>query len=457
MAGPQVQHSQRPNSAYYTGLNGGGSSGGGGGGGGSGAGGSSAGMASSASHTGLHALRQVSNETELIYRGSHSNGTVNELPSSAQHHLLTGRVVQHHQQHHHQHGQGHLPQQQHVSSIAGTGSSVTDALIGTTITGGSSGGGGAGGGGASGSSCSTSAPKLGIKKSSTQRSIEIIVDASQCGKELVASGSGAAGAGGGSTLDAEDVEQGGGQESSSSHRKSSRHRHRPLHRRLITYLRNLFQGSTTQNALRTLLVAWGCIAKHSELEEFETPARYRPDSLSALSRATRFTEDEIKRIYRGFKAECPTGVVKEDTFKVIYSQFFPQGANPTLYAHYVFNTLDQDHSGIVSFEDFVQGLSILSRGSVEEKLRWTFSLYDINGDGFITREEMTDIVTAIYELMGRLPDECPEEEKIKGKVEQIFQKMDTNRDGVVTLEEFLEACRNDDAISRSMSVFDTAF
>ncbi|KAI8034874.1 hypothetical protein M5D96_012390, partial [Drosophila gunungcola] len=64
---------------------------------------------------------------------------------------------------------------------------------------------------------------------------------------------------------------------------------------------------------------------------------------------------------------------------------------------------------------------------------------------------MTDIVTAIYELMGRLPDECPEEEKIKGKVEQIFQKMDTNRDGVVTLDEFLEACRNDDAISRSMS------
>lgn len=69
------------------------------------------------------------------------------------------------------------------------------------------------------------------------------------------------------------------------------------------------------------------VVADSELEEFETPARYRPDSLSALSRATRFTEDEIKRIYRGFKAECPTGVVKEDTFKVIYSQFFPQGGS----------------------------------------------------------------------------------------------------------------------------------
>ncbi|PZC86783.1 hypothetical protein B5X24_HaOG201642 [Helicoverpa armigera] len=64
----------------------------------------------------------------------------------------------------------------------------------------------------------------------------------------------------------------------------------------------------------------------SELEELgEQLPRYRPDSIAALRRATRFTEPELKRLYRGFKAECPTGVVKEETFKLIYSQFFPQG------------------------------------------------------------------------------------------------------------------------------------
>ncbi|CAD7091672.1 unnamed protein product [Hermetia illucens] len=233
-----------------------------------------------------------------------------------------------------------------------------------------------------------------------------------------------------------DVEQGS---------KRVRHKNRPLFRRFFTYVRNAFSGVNFSSS------------HDSELEELEAPPRYRPDSLSALCRATRFSEAEIKRIYRGFKAECPTGVVREDTFKIIYAQFFPQGANTGLYAHYVFNTLDQDHSGIISFEDFVQGLSILSRGSMEEKLRWTFSLYDINGDGYITREEMTDIVTAIYELVGRLPDTCPDEEKIKEKVERIFQKMDINRDGVVTLDEFLMCCRNDEAISRSIAVFDTAF
>lgn len=130
MAGPQVQHSQRPNSAYYTGLNGSGS------GGAAGGASSAGGMATSASHTGLHALRQVSNETELIYRGSHSNGTVNELPSTA-HHLLTGRLPQQKpQQQQQQHQQQQQQQRQQVSSIAGTGSSATDALINTITSGG---------------------------------------------------------------------------------------------------------------------------------------------------------------------------------------------------------------------------------------------------------------------------------------------------------------------------------
>ncbi|KAL1461394.1 hypothetical protein WDU94_013296, partial [Cyamophila willieti] len=194
----------------------------------------------------------------------------------------------------------------------------------------------------------------------------------------------------------------------------------------------------------------------SELEELgESPARYRPDSLQALSKATKFTEAEIKKIYRNFKAECPSGVVREDTFKGIYSQFFPQGANVSQYAHYVFKTMDHTQTGLLSFEDFVQGLSVLSRGSVEEKLRWTFTLYDINGDGRITRDEMTNIVTAIYELMGKFAETVLEDGSVTNRVESVFKKMDKNQDGVVTLDEFLECCLNDEDIKRSIQVFDT--
>jgi len=45
-------------------------------------------------------------------------------------------------------------------------------------------------------------------------------------------------------------------------------------------------------------------------------------------------------------------------------------------------------------------LSTLLRGSTYEKLRWTFTLYDLNGDGFITRTEVLNVLVAVHELMG---------------------------------------------------------
>ncbi|CAH2084922.1 unnamed protein product [Euphydryas editha] len=135
----------------------------------------------------------------------------------------------------------------------------------------------------------------------------------------------------------------------------------------------------------------------------------------------------------------------------------PKNANTAQYAHYVFNTLDQDRSGLLSFEEFVTGLSILSRGTLEEKLRWTFTLYDINGDGYITKEEMTEIVTAIYDLMGKIVEPMIDDEAVREKVERLFQKMDLNRDGVLTMDEFLDCCLRDEEITRSMGVFDSNF
>lgn len=73
------------------------------------------------------------------------------------------------------------------------------------------------------------------------------------------------------------------------------------------------------------LVSFFFFRVEPEAEDLPVPQRYYPDSLVELTRTARFSEDEIKRIYRGFKAECPTGIVKEETFKGIYSQFFPLG------------------------------------------------------------------------------------------------------------------------------------
>lgn len=38
---------------------------------------------------------------------------------------------------------------------------------------------------------------------------------------------------------------------------------------------------------------------------------------------------------------------------------------------------------------------------MEEKLQWVFGLYDLDGDGLISKEEMMDVVGSIYEMLGR--------------------------------------------------------
>ncbi|CAG2058792.1 unnamed protein product, partial [Timema podura] len=161
------------------------------------------------------------------------------------------------------------------------------------------------------------------------------------------------------------------------------------------------------------------------------PTRCLPDRLETISQATKFTKDEIRYVYRAFKTECPSGIISEATFKSIYAKFFPLG-DSSQYAHYVFTNLDKGHTGIITFRDFMFGMSVVMKGSLQERLRWAFSLYDINHDGFITRQELLDVISAIYSLLGDSRD--------RPKKSTLVHKLDLNNDGVITIDEFIHYC-----------------
>lgn len=89
-----------------------------------------------------------------------------------------------------------------------------------------------------------------------------------------------------------------------------------------------------------------------------------------------------------------------------------------------------------------------------ERLRWTFKLYDINGDGCISRGELAEIVLAVHELMGRRAHQVEDDRKARDQIDRVFRKLDLNQDGVITIEEFMESCLKDDVITRSLQMFD---
>uniref|UniRef100_A0A8C2Z0I4 Potassium voltage-gated channel interacting protein 2 n=1 Tax=Cyclopterus lumpus TaxID=8103 RepID=A0A8C2Z0I4_CYCLU len=144
---------------------------------------------------------------------------------------------------------------------------------------------------------------------------------------------------------------------------------------------------------------------------------HRPESMDKLQEQTKFTKKELQVLYRGFKNECPCGVVNEENFKIIYSQFFPQG-DSSMYAHFLFEAFDTNKNGSISFE------------------------------------EMFDIMKSIYDMMGKYTYPTMQDDIPREHVESFFQKMDRNNDGVVTIEEFIESCKKDESIMQSMQLFD---
>lgn len=67
------------------------------------------------------------------------------------------------------------------------------------------------------------------------------------------------------------------------------------------------------------------------------------------------------------------------------------------------------------------GLSILSRGTIDEKLRWIFNLYDINRDGKVTKDELLLIITSVYELMGKCTNPLIDDNTPKQHLEFVFK------------------------------------
>merc|ERR1719461_1812240 len=183
--------------------------------------------------------------------------------------------------------------------------------------------------------------------------------------------------------------------------------------------------------------------------ELLQPVRYKPTSVAEMAEETKFSRSEVKFLYRAFKQECPNGIIDEDTFKDVYENIFPLG-DASKYAHLVFKCIDKEETGGITFGDFMEFLSIMSKGTTKEKILWSFDFLDIDRNGHIEKQELTKVLEAVYEMV--LPGNNISQSEVHSQAEVQFNKMDQDQDGVVSKQEFLAYCYNNPTVIQSMCV-----
>ena len=149
---------------------------------------------------------------------------------------------------------------------------------------------------------------------------------------------------------------------------------------------------------------------------------------------------------------------KQD-FIEIYKEIVPSG-NPTLFAELLFNMFDTDNSGSLDFEEFITAMSLTSKGDTDTKLAWAFKLYDQDGNGSICKEEMMKMIEAT-DAMNNMCDGTACNNKnldfckksARERTDAIFEKLDTDGNGNLDMDEFILGCKQDGSLIQILSIF----
>ncbi|CAB3980388.1 NADPH oxidase 5 isoform X1, partial [Paramuricea clavata] len=120
----------------------------------------------------------------------------------------------------------------------------------------------------------------------------------------------------------------------------------------------------------------------------------------------------------------------------------------TFFAERFFTLFDDNGDGKIDMKELITGLELLTNGTQADKITFLFRVYDLDGNGYLSGDEMRTVLKS-----------CMEESKLKLGDQQLdelmdvfFEEMETNNKGEIGLDQFKAFLSEYPGVAENLSI-----
>ncbi|XP_015595407.1 NADPH oxidase 5 isoform X2 [Cephus cinctus] len=156
-----------------------------------------------------------------------------------------------------------------------------------------------------------------------------------------------------------------------------------------------------------------------------------------------FDKGNLERLEKIFKQTVGNEreIRREEFKKIVISK------NP-FFTERVFQIFDKDNSGTISLQEFLDSMHQFAGKTSDDKIKFLFKVYDIDGDGLIQHRELQHVMRACMEENGMNFSE----EQIEDLTIALFEDADQDNRGAITFEALKRQLEKHDGLLENLSI-----